>query len=50
MEPTQAAVGLAWSIPFMLLLAAIAAMPFVNGRWWEKNHRYVALGLGSMLI
>jgi Na+/H+ antiporter NhaD/arsenite permease-like protein len=36
-----------WMIaPFVLLLLAIATMPFINGRWWEKNYRYVALALG----
>jgi Na+/H+ antiporter NhaD/arsenite permease-like protein len=44
----MAAVGILWSIPFLLLLAAIAAMPLVAGHWWERNYRYVALGLGSI--
>lgn len=25
-------------IPFILLLAAIAAMPFINEEWWSKNY------------
>ena len=32
--------------PFLLLLAAMAAMPFVNGPWWGKWYRHVAAGLG----
>jgi Na+/H+ antiporter NhaD/arsenite permease-like protein len=36
-----------WMIlPFALLLLAIATMPFINGGWWEKNYKYVALLLG----
>ncbi|MDB5034828.1 MAG: sodium:proton antiporter [Chlorobi bacterium] len=37
-----------WIIPFILLLAAIAMMPFINGAWWEKNYRYVASGLATV--
>ncbi len=36
-----------WMIaPFVLLLLAIATMPFINGHWWERNYRYVAVVLG----
>ena len=41
-------VSLLWAIPFLLLLAAIAAMPFINAEWWEANHKYVALVLGGI--
>ncbi|HTR81141.1 MAG TPA: sodium:proton antiporter [Bacteroidota bacterium] len=33
-------------LPFVLLLAAIAVVPFINRHWWEKNYPYVAIGLG----
>src|SRR5687767_1982772 len=29
-------IGLAWALPFMLLLACIALMPFVHRHWWER--------------
>ncbi len=32
-------------LPFVLLLAAIAAGPLVNGRWWEKFYPAVSIGL-----
>lgn len=35
-----------WIIPFVLLLLMIAAMPFINAAWWERNYRFVAVGLG----
>jgi Na+/H+ antiporter NhaD/arsenite permease-like protein len=30
-------------IPFVLLLLAIAFMPFINARWWEKRYPFVCL-------
>lgn len=32
-------------IPFVLLLFAIAIMPFFIHKWWEKNYFYVSLAL-----
>lgn len=40
-----------WMIlPFVLLLLAIAVMPFINRHWWERNYPYVAVGLGLVTI
>jgi Na+/H+ antiporter NhaD/arsenite permease-like protein len=34
--------------PFIVLLAAIAIMPFVHHRWWEKSYHVVAVALGGI--
>ncbi|TLY31329.1 MAG: sodium:proton antiporter [Ignavibacteria bacterium] len=36
--------------PFLLLLTAIALMPFVNRRWWERKYPLVCLGLGAIPV
>jgi Na+/H+ antiporter NhaD/arsenite permease-like protein len=46
MEHTPLAVSPWMILPFVALLLAVATMPFVNGKWWEHNYRYVAVGLG----
>lgn len=38
-----------WSIPFVLLLASIAGMPFVNKYFWERHYAYFSLGLGTFV-
>ncbi|MGA0849761.1 MAG: sodium:proton antiporter [Chthoniobacterales bacterium] len=36
-----------WMIlPFVLMLLAIALMPFIHAHWWEKHYAKVAAGLG----
>jgi Na+/H+ antiporter NhaD/arsenite permease-like protein len=35
-------------LPFALMLAAIALMPFIHQHWWERNYPKVALGLGGI--
>lgn len=42
-------VALPWSIPFALLLAAIATMPFVARHFWERNYHWVSLALGALV-
>jgi Na+/H+ antiporter NhaD/arsenite permease-like protein len=42
-------ISLAWSLPFVLLLVAIALMPFIHKHWWEKNYPWVAVGLGLVV-
>src|SRR3989304_7990625 len=37
-------------IPFALLLASIAVMPFINRHWWERNYSRVSFGLGLVVI
>jgi Na+/H+ antiporter NhaD/arsenite permease-like protein len=41
---------LAWSLPFVLLLAGIAVLPLVRKHWWEHNYPGVALGLGALVV
>jgi Na+/H+ antiporter NhaD/arsenite permease-like protein len=33
-------------LPFVVMLLAIALMPFINRHWWERHYPKVALGLG----
>ncbi|MBM2840870.1 MAG: hypothetical protein HW412_1398, partial [Bacteroidetes bacterium] len=37
-------------LPFVLLLLAIAVMPFINKHWWEHNYPYVSITLGLIVI
>jgi Na+/H+ antiporter NhaD/arsenite permease-like protein len=37
-------------LPFALLLAAIAAMPFIHKHWWEHHYPKVSLALGSITV
>src|SRR5690242_3114261 len=37
-----------WSTPFVLMLASIAVMPFVNKHWWEKYYPAVAVALAAV--
>ena len=38
-----------WMIPFALLLACIAMMPFIARHFWEHNHQWVSLGLATLV-
>ncbi len=38
------------SLPFLLLILAIAIMPFIHRRWWERNYPYVSVGLALITI
>jgi Na+/H+ antiporter NhaD/arsenite permease-like protein len=42
-------VALPWVLPFALLLAAIAVMPFVARHFWEKHYHHAALALGAVV-
>ena len=42
-DPAQ--VSLIWALPFALLLASIALMPFIHRHWWERHYPKVAIGL-----
>jgi len=35
-------------LPFVLMLLAIAVMPFINLHWWERHLPKVAVGLGAV--
>lgn len=37
-------------IPFLLLLLAIALMPYVARHWWEHNYPRVSVGLGLIVV
>ena len=40
-----------WLItPFVLLLASIAIVPFINRHWWEHNYPKVSFGLGALIV
>ncbi|MGH8552886.1 MAG: sodium:proton antiporter, partial [Methylococcales bacterium] len=36
---------LAWVLPFIFLLVAIAVLPLHRYDWWEKNYPWISLGL-----
>ena len=36
--------------PFILLLLAIAIVPFINKHFWERNFHKIALGLGLIVV
>jgi Na+/H+ antiporter NhaD/arsenite permease-like protein len=40
----------AWILPFVVMLGAIAVMPFIHLHWWELNYPKVALGLGGITV
>jgi Na+/H+ antiporter NhaD/arsenite permease-like protein len=40
----------AWLLPFGLLLLAIAVMPFISHRWWERHYPKVSVGLGGLVV
>lgn len=44
----EADISLWWTAPFVLLLASIALMPFINKHWWEKNYPWVAIILAAI--
>src|SRR5438105_4983575 len=35
-------------LPFALMLLAIALMPFIHLRWWERHYPKIAMGLGAV--
>jgi Na+/H+ antiporter NhaD/arsenite permease-like protein len=37
-----------WILPFVLILASIALVPFINKHWWERWYPAVAVGLGAI--
>ncbi|MEW6159294.1 MAG: sodium:proton antiporter [Verrucomicrobiota bacterium] len=37
-------------LPFVLLLLAIAVMPFLNKHWWEHHFPKVSIALGSITV
>lgn len=40
-----------WSVtPFVLLLASIAFVPFINRHWWEHNYPKVSYALGALVV
>ena len=49
-EPPQVLVPAWWSLPFVLLLACIALVPFINKRFWERHYHHVAMALGLVMV
>ncbi|HSI32123.1 MAG: sodium:proton antiporter [Phycisphaerae bacterium] len=45
----SAGVPLVWVLPFALLLACIALMPFVHKHGWERHYPKVATGLAAIV-
>ena len=41
-------INIVWAIPFVLLLACIALMPFINKHFWEHHYAKVAIGLAAL--
>jgi Na+/H+ antiporter NhaD/arsenite permease-like protein len=37
-------------VPFILLLASIALVPFISEKWWHKNYPYVSYSLGAIIL
>jgi Na+/H+ antiporter NhaD/arsenite permease-like protein len=37
-------------LPFLLLLCAIALMPFLSASWWSKNYPFAVCALASIVI
>jgi Na+/H+ antiporter NhaD/arsenite permease-like protein len=42
-------VALPWVLPFGLLLACIATMPFIAKHFWEKHYHHVAMALAAIV-
>ena len=42
-------VALPWVLPFALLLACIATMPFLAKHFWEKHYHHVAMVLAAIV-
>ena len=38
-----------WSIPFIVLLACIALLPFINKHFWERFYPHISIGLGLLV-
>ncbi len=38
------------TLPFLVMLLAIAFMPFIHQKWWHAHFRKVAFGLGALTI
>ena len=49
-ELHETPVELWMAVPFMLLLASIAIIPFINRHWWEKNYPFISFGLAAVVI
>lgn len=49
-EPHVPVVSAWMTLPFLLLLSAIAIAPFINRHWWEKYYPHVSLGLGFLVL
>jgi Na+/H+ antiporter NhaD/arsenite permease-like protein len=49
-DGTRVAPNPVMMLPFLLLLLAIAVMPFINRHWWERNYPYVSVSFGLVVV
>jgi hypothetical protein len=50
LEAAAASVVPLWLVaPFVLFLVAIAVVPFVDRKWWERSSLTVAVALGGLV-
>jgi Na+/H+ antiporter NhaD/arsenite permease-like protein len=42
-------ISILWTLPFVILLAAIALMPFIGRHWWERHYAKVSVGLALLV-
>ena len=49
-DAPAASIPVSWSIPFVLLLASIAIVPFINKRFWEHYYAHISIGLGLIVV
>jgi peptidoglycan/LPS O-acetylase OafA/YrhL len=49
-ELHEAPVEIWMALPFVLLLAAIAVVPFISQHWWDKNYPTVTFVLGGIVL
>src|SRR5271170_6733 len=43
-------IAIVWAIPLILLLGAIAILPFVAKALWEKYYHYISIALGLIVV
>jgi Na+/H+ antiporter NhaD/arsenite permease-like protein len=49
-ELHEAPAELWMALPFVLLLASIAVIPFISRHWWDKNYPIVTFVLGGIVL
>jgi Na+/H+ antiporter NhaD/arsenite permease-like protein len=49
-EPHEVPAELWMALPFVLLLASIAVVPFISRRWWDRNYPLITFALGGIVL